>query len=142
MCSRWPFLARAAYLAWKVTTTEGQESIDGLDDLVDGLEENIGVDVGVLAVVRLGNKNTRHQREILGGLRDQGFSVPVVIGERGSLIEGCWKQQCSSYTYIKECSAWKREMSWTRLISLTNSPITQNKKSGCWSLKYLSTLVN
>ena len=85
--SRWPFLACVAYLAWKVTTTEGQESIDGLDDLVDGLEENIGVDVGVLAVVRIGYKNTRHQREILCGLRDQGFSVPVVIGERGSLIE-------------------------------------------------------
>lgn len=107
-----------------------QESIDGLDDLVDGLEENIGVDVGVLAVVRLGYKNTRHQREVLGGLRDQGFSVPVVIGERGSLIEGCWKQQCSSCTYIKECSAWKREMSWTRLISSTNSPITKKQEVG------------
>lgn len=83
-------------------TAKGQESIDGLDDLVDGLEESIGVDVGVLAVVPIGYKDTRDQREILGSLRESGFPVPVVIGERSSLMEGCWKQQCSPYTYVEK----------------------------------------
>jgi cellulose biosynthesis protein BcsQ len=83
-------------------TAKGQESIDGLDDLVEGLEENIGVDVGVLAVVPLGYKDTRDQREILDDLQDSGFPVPVVIGERGSLMEGSWKQQCSPYRYVDE----------------------------------------
>jgi len=83
-------------------TAKGQESIEGLDDLVDGLEANIGVDVGVLAVLPLGFKNTRDQREILDDLREQGFSVPVVIGERSSLMEGCWKQQCSPFRYVEE----------------------------------------
>ncbi|WP_435186428.1 ParA family protein [Halobellus sp. EA9] len=90
-------------------TAKGQESIDGLDDLVDGLEANIGVDVGVLAIVPLGYKNTRDQREVLGGLRDQGFPVPVVIGERSSLMEGCWKQQCSPYAYVEKHRDRKRE---------------------------------
>lgn len=90
-------------------TAKGQESIDGLDDLVEGLEANIGVDVGVLAVVPIGYKDTRDQREILGELRESGFSVPVVIGERGSLMEGCWKQQCSPYTYIEEHRSRRRE---------------------------------
>jgi cellulose biosynthesis protein BcsQ len=81
-------------------TAKGQESIDGLDDLVEGLEGNIGVDVGVLAVVPVGYKNTRDQQEILTDLRNSGFPVPVVVGERSSLMEGCWKQQCSPYTYV------------------------------------------
>ena len=90
-------------------TAKGQESIEGLDDLVEGLEENIGVDIGVLAAVPIGFKDTRDQREILGELRESGFSVPVVVGDRGSLMEGCWKQQCSPYTYVEEHRNRKRE---------------------------------
>jgi cellulose biosynthesis protein BcsQ len=90
-------------------TAKGQESIEGLDDLVEGLESSIGVDVGVLAVVPIGYKNTRDQREILGELRESGFPVPVVIGERGSMMEGCWKQQCSPYTYVDEHRDRKRD---------------------------------
>jgi cellulose biosynthesis protein BcsQ len=90
-------------------TAKGQESIEGLDDLVDGLEDNIGVDVGVLSVVPIGYKDTRDQREILNDLRGSGFPVPVVIGERGSLMEGCWKQQCSPYAYVEEHRDRKRD---------------------------------
>jgi cellulose biosynthesis protein BcsQ len=90
-------------------TAKGQESIEGLDDLVDGLEESIEVDVGVLAVVPIGYKDTRDQREILGELRESGFAVPVVIGERGSLMEGCWKQQCSPYDYVEKHRDRKRD---------------------------------
>ncbi|WP_135536002.1 MULTISPECIES: ParA family protein [Halostella] len=90
-------------------TAKGQESIEGLDDLVDGLESNIGVDVGVLSVVPIGYKDTRDQREILDALRESGFPVPVVIGERGSLMEGCWKEQCSPYGYVENHRDRKRE---------------------------------
>ena len=90
-------------------TAKGQESIEGLDDLVDGLEKNIGVDVGVLSVVPIGFKDTRDQREVLGDLREDGFPVPVVIGERSSMMEGCWKQQCSPYTYVEEHRDRKRD---------------------------------
>ena len=90
-------------------TAKGQESIEGLDDLVEGLEENIGIDVGVLAVVPIGYKDTRDQQEILTDLQDSGFPVPVVIGERGSLMEGCWKQQCSPYEYVETHRSRQRE---------------------------------
>jgi cellulose biosynthesis protein BcsQ len=90
-------------------TAKGQESIEGLDDLVNGLEESIAVDVGVLAVVPIGYKDTRDQREVLSSLRESGFPVPVVIRERGSLMEGCWKQQCSPYTYIEQHRDRKRD---------------------------------
>jgi cellulose biosynthesis protein BcsQ len=91
------------------TTAKGQESIEGLDDLVNGLEANVDVDVGVLAVLPIGYRNTRDQREVLGELRESGFPVPVVIGERGSLMEGCWKQQCSPYRYVEEHRDRKRD---------------------------------
>lgn len=90
-------------------TAKGQESIAGLDDLVEGLEHSIDVDVGVLAIVPIGYKDTRDQREILGELRESGFPVPVVIGERGSMMEGCWKQQCSPYTYVETHRNRKRD---------------------------------
>jgi cellulose biosynthesis protein BcsQ len=90
-------------------TAKGQESIEGLDDLVDGLEEGVGVDIGVLAIVPIGYKDTRDQREVLSDLRESGFPVPVVIGERGSLMEGCWKQQCSPYSYIENHRSRKRD---------------------------------
>ncbi|WP_049947986.1 ParA family protein [Candidatus Halobonum tyrrellensis] len=90
-------------------TAKGQESIEGLDDLVDGLEASIDVDVGVLAVVPVGYKDTRDQREILDEIRGSGFPIPVVVGERGSLMEGCWKQQCSPYRYVEEHRSRKRE---------------------------------
>jgi cellulose biosynthesis protein BcsQ len=90
-------------------TAKGQESIAGLDDLVDGLEESIDVDVGVLAVLPIGYKDTRDQRDVLGDLRASGFPVPVVIGERGSLMEGCWKQQCSPYTYVEQHRERRRD---------------------------------
>lgn len=90
-------------------TAKGQESIEGLDDLVEGLEQSIGVDVGVLAVVPLGYKNTKDQREILDELKESGFPVPVVIGERSSLMEGCWRQQCSPYAYVENHRTYKRD---------------------------------
>ncbi|WP_254546785.1 ParA family protein [Halomarina pelagica] len=90
-------------------TAKGQESIEGLDDLVDGLEQSIDVDVGVLAIVPIGYRDTRDQREILGNLRESGFPVPVVVGERGSLMEGSWKQQCSPYAYVEDHRERKRD---------------------------------
>ena len=90
-------------------TAKGQESIEGLDDLVDGLEQSIDVDVGVLSVVPIGYKDTRDQREILTDLQESGFPVPVVIGERGSLMEGCWRKQCSPYTYVETHRDRKRD---------------------------------
>jgi len=90
-------------------TAKGQESIDGLDDLVDGLEDTLDVDVGVLAVVPIGYKDTRDQREILTELEDSGFPVPVVIGERSSLMEGAWRKQCTPYRYIDEHRSRRRD---------------------------------
>lgn len=90
-------------------TAKGQESIDGLDDLVEGLEASIGVDVGVLAVVPIRYKETRDQQQILDELRGSGFAVPIVVRDRGSLMEGCWMEQCSPYSYVENYRDRERE---------------------------------
>lgn len=81
---------------------KGQQSVEGLEDLVSGLEENLSINVGVLAVVPNEFKNTVDQQDLLEEIKQQGFEIPVVIGERSALFEGCWRQQCSAYRYIEE----------------------------------------
>ncbi len=83
-------------------TAKGEQSIEGLDDLVDGLEANAGVDVGVLSVVPTGFSGTNDQQEILDDFQAGPFPMPVTIRNRQSLMEGCWKQQCSPRKYVEE----------------------------------------
>jgi hypothetical protein len=37
------------------------------------------------------------------------FSLPEVIGERAALMEGCWKQQCSAFRYVRDHRAQRRD---------------------------------
>lgn len=81
---------------------KGQQSIEGLSDLVDGLEAQIGAEVGVVAVVPNGVKHTTDQQHYRELIEELGYDVPVVIGDRASLFEGCWRQQCSAFQYVEE----------------------------------------
>lgn len=83
-------------------TAKGLVSIGGLDDIADGLEERLDVEVGLLAVVPIRYRDSNDQREILATLRERGFEIPIVIGERSALLEGCWNEQCTPYTYVEE----------------------------------------
>jgi hypothetical protein len=73
---------------------------------VAGLEEQLDVEVGVLAAVPIGFKDTRDQRKILDEI---DYPLPEVIGERSSLMEGCWMEQCSAFTYVREHRDRRRE---------------------------------
>jgi cellulose biosynthesis protein BcsQ len=88
---------------------KGQQSVAGLEDLVAGLEEQLEMNVGVLAVVPIGFKDTRDQRAVLEEIESLGYDVPVTIRERSSLFEGCWRQQCSAFHYVEEHRSRKRE---------------------------------
>ena len=80
-------------------SAKGRAAVEGLESLVAGLEEQLEVDVGVLAAVPIGFKNTRDQQTIL---EEMEYDIPEVIGERASLMEGCWMQQCSAFRYVRE----------------------------------------
>ena len=80
-------------------SAKGRAAVHGLESLVAGLQDQLDVEVGVLAAVPIGFKDTRDQRTIL---EEIDYPIPEVIGERASLMEGCWMQQCSAFTYIRE----------------------------------------
>ncbi|WP_276273991.1 ParA family protein [Haloarcula litorea] len=80
---------------------KGFKSVQGLEDLVPGLEENLAINVGVLAIVPNNFSRTNDQQDMLDEIRRKGYDVPVVLHERGSLFEGCWRQQCSAFEYVE-----------------------------------------
>lgn len=83
-------------------TGKGMASISGLEDIAVNLEEQLDIDVGVLAVVPNGIGNTSDQDRYLGKIRDLGFDAPVAIAERSSLFEGCWDAQLPPTQYTQE----------------------------------------
>ena len=83
-------------------TGKGQAAVSGLEDLVENLEEDLGIEIGVLAAVPNRVKGTRDQAAIVDEIEALGFDVPVVIRDRASLLEGCWRQQCSAFTYFRK----------------------------------------
>lgn len=79
---------------------KGQASVSGLSELVGGLEAELEISIGTLAAVPLRVKGTNDQQDVLADIRELGYDVPEVIGDRTSLFEGCWRTQCSAYRYI------------------------------------------
>lgn len=78
---------------------KGRQSIDGLEEVVGGIERSLGVNIGVLGLVPFKYEATNDQEHYLDELGTIGLDIPVVIGKRTSLMEGCWRQQCSAYRY-------------------------------------------
>jgi cellulose biosynthesis protein BcsQ len=88
---------------------KGYESVQGLDQLVGGLEDQLDIEVGVLAVVPNRYKGTNDQDRFLDELRGDGWDLPIKFRERSSLLEGCWAEQCTAYTYIEEVRDRERD---------------------------------
>lgn len=88
---------------------KGEQSVAGLDELVDGLMDELEINVGVLAVVPNAVKNTADQLEYRDKIEELGYDAPVVIGDRTSLMEGCWRQQCTPFSYVEAHRSYKRD---------------------------------
>lgn len=82
--------------------TSGQPSVRGLNDLVTNLEEQLEINIGVLAAVPNRVNGTCDQDDIIEKIQSQGFDVPVVFRDRTSLLEGCWRKKCSTFTYVQK----------------------------------------
>ena len=88
---------------------KGEQSVEGLSDLVSGLESELDISIGVLAAVPNEVKNTADQRTYRRELESLGYDVPITIGDRTSMFEGCWRQQCSAFTFVEEHRDRKRD---------------------------------
>jgi cellulose biosynthesis protein BcsQ len=80
-------------------TAKGEAAVDGLEELVGGLEETLSVDIGVLAAVPTRFEGTNDQKEVVDEIE---YPVPEIIRKRASLMEGCWKKQCSAFNYVRD----------------------------------------
>lgn len=87
---------------------KGQQSITGLEEVVDSLEHTLEVNMGVLALVPFKYEGTNDQEHYLEVLEETGFTIPVILGKRSSLMEGCWRQQCSAFRYMENHRERKR----------------------------------
>lgn len=92
---------------------KGQASVEGLENLASNFAEQLNIELGVLAAVPNRFKDTNDQREMLGDIE---FSTPVVFGDRTSLMEGCWKQQCSAFRYVREFRSRRRDYEIDTLV--------------------------
>ncbi|WP_262177392.1 ParA family protein [Haloarcula laminariae] len=96
--------------SWK-----GQASVEGLAELATNFADQLNIEVGVLGAIPNGVKNTSDQREMLADIE---FPTPEVIGDRTSLMEGCWKQQCSAFRYVQEHRSRRRDYEVETLAQL------------------------
>lgn len=87
-------------------SAKGQASVKGLEALATNFADQLNIDVGVLAAIPIGFKGTVDQQEMLDEIT---FPTPEIIGDRTALMEGCWKQQCSAFTYQREHRDYPRE---------------------------------
>ena len=78
---------------------KGERSVQGLRDVVSGLENELGdVDVGILGAVPNKVKGTNVNQKYLDALDDESLPIaPVAIGERGSMLGDAWDNQVSIY---------------------------------------------
>lgn len=53
------------------------------------LVERLDITVGVLAILPNRVKGTRDQDAVITEIESEGYDVPVIIRDRGSLLEGC-----------------------------------------------------
>lgn len=81
-------------------TSKGIQSVEGIQDMVVNLEDALGFDVGVLAIVPNGVGQTTTQEQYVEQIRKLGYDAPVALRTRSSLFEGCWDQQCTAFHYV------------------------------------------
>jgi cellulose biosynthesis protein BcsQ len=88
---------------------KGEASVSGLDDLVSNLQQQLEIEIGVLAVVANRVKGTNDQHDVIESIKNEGFDVPTIVGDRTSLLEGCWREQCSAFSYVREHRSRRRD---------------------------------
>lgn len=87
-------------------SAKGEASVSGLEQLATNFADQLNIEVGVLMAVPNRFSGTRDQQETIDEI---AFETPEIIRERAAMLEGCWKQQCSAFTYVREHRNQKRD---------------------------------
>lgn len=85
---------------------KGSLSLDGLEELVGNMRDQLEIDVGLSCVVPQGVGQTNaHQQYRDQFLETDAFHTPVAIGDRESLMDAMWEARGSVFKVIEE--RWK-----------------------------------
>lgn len=101
-------------------TGKGMQSINGIEEIVMNLEDTLGYDVGVLAVVPNKISGTVDQERYLEEIRGLGYDAPVALRDRSSLFEGCWDKRCTAFYYFGYHRSPQRDYEAETLDKLRN----------------------
>jgi len=90
---------------------KGDQSISGLVESVEGIEDTLGdVEVGVLGIVPNGVKATKTQRAFEERISERDLPLaPVTVHEREAMFDGAWREHCSAYTFVADHRERQRE---------------------------------
>lgn len=85
---------------------KGSLSLDGLEELVINMEENLDIQIGLSCVVPSGVGQTNAHREYMREFqKTDAFATPVTIGDRESLMDAMWEARGSAFKVVEE--RWK-----------------------------------
>lgn len=85
---------------------KGNLSLEGLDELVGNMREQLGIDIGLSCVVPSGVGQTNaHQQYQKQFKNTESFATPVTIGNRESLMDAMWEARGSAFKVVEE--RWK-----------------------------------
>jgi len=85
---------------------KGNLSLDGLEELVGNMEQQLDIEIGLSCVVPSGVGQTNaHQQYKRQFENTDAFATPVAIGNRESLMDAMWEARGSAFKVIEE--RWK-----------------------------------
>lgn len=84
------------------TSGKGALSLDGLEQLSEGLENRLGIDVGIVGVVPGNVGGTNISDSYNEQLENEPWDVPAVIGQRESLMQEMWEARATAYTVVED----------------------------------------
>lgn len=89
---------------------KGASTVQGLRESVTGLENELGIDVSVLAAIPNDiNERANDDQFYLEQLEESQFDVPTKFGHRRSLFRGCWREQVTAFDYVNEIRDRQRD---------------------------------
>lgn len=101
-------------------TGKGLQSIEGIEDIISNFEDQLGIRVGILAVVPNGVGSTANQEQYLKEIRELGYDAPVALRDRSSLFEGCWDERCTAFYYVGYHRSSRRDYEVETLDKIRN----------------------
>lgn len=85
---------------------KGNLSLDGLEELVGNMEQQLDIQIGLSCVVPSGVGQTNAHRQYKEQFENtEAFATPVAIADRESLMDAMWEARGSAFKVVEE--RWK-----------------------------------